>query len=184
MTRFLRRRRGALATWALIGVAVLSGCRSSGDPVPESITFGGAGIGARLSPVWGSAVTGTVTFVQREGHVAVLANLGNAADGREYRVVIHATGNCSSPNAFSAGPPWTPPGVAPDQRQIVIGTNSSGTAEVSARLPGWRVEGPDGIRGRSVVVHEGAVGSLEAQPGVRNNRVACGVVGQMKGITF
>ncbi len=38
--------------------------------------------------------------------------------------------------------------------------------------------------GKSVVVHDGATGSLEAQPGVRNNRVACGVIGTVKPLGF
>ena len=184
MTDALRPRRAAIAAWALIAVAAVSGCRSAGEAVPDTITIGGQGVGARLGPVGGSAMIGAVTFTQRDGHVAVLANLGNASPGREYRVVVHATGNCTSPNGFSAGPPWTPPGVTPDPRRVLVTTNTEGTGLVSARLPGWRVEGPDGIRGRSVVIHEGAIGSLEAEPGVRNNRMACGVIGQMKGITL
>jgi superoxide dismutase, Cu-Zn family len=186
VTRSPRSHRPAIAVGAfLVAVAaMLAGCRSAGDPVPEKITFGNQGIGARLGPVGGSAMTAVVTFAQRDGFVAVLANLGNGAPSREYRVVIHETGNCSSPNGFSAGPPWTPPGVSPDQRHLTIGVNSKGTASGTGRLPGWRVEGPDGLIGRSVVIHEGAVGSLEAAPGVRNNRTACGVIGPMQGISF
>jgi Cu/Zn superoxide dismutase len=50
------------------------------------------------------------------------------------------------------------------------------------RLPGYRIEGPDGIMGRSVVVHAGAQGSLEAQPGVPNDRIACGVIGPLRSL--
>ncbi len=186
MTRPLRPRRSAMAFGALLVAvaAALAGCRSAGDPVPERVTFGNQGVGARLGPSGGSAMTAVVTFAQRDGFVAVLANLGNGAPGREYRVVVHATGNCSSPNAFSAGPPWIPPGVAPDPRHLVIAVNSKGTASGTGRLQGWRVDGPDGLAGRSVVIHEGAEGSLDAVPGARNNRMACGVIGPMQGISF
>ena len=34
----------------------------------------------------------------------------NVNPGR-YRVAIHAQGNCTSPNGFSAGAPWVPPGA-------------------------------------------------------------------------
>jgi Cu/Zn superoxide dismutase len=52
------------------------------------------------------------------------------------------------------------------------------------RLPGLKIDGTDGIRGKSVVVHLGATGSLDAQPGVPNNRVACGVIETNKPLSF
>ena len=55
--------------------AALAGCRSAGDPVPERVTFGNQGVGARLGPSGGSAMTAVVTFAQRDGFVAVLAIL-------------------------------------------------------------------------------------------------------------
>jgi Cu-Zn family superoxide dismutase len=184
VTRTLSPGRAALAAWVLIAVAAVAGCRSAGEDVPDKVTIGGGGIGARLTSLGGSAMGATVTFQQRDGFVAMLAGLRNAAPGRSFRVVIHANGNCSSPNGFSAGPPWAPPGKADDLRHVVISTNSEGTGSVSARLPGWRLEGPDGLVGRSVVIHDGATGSLEAEPGVRNNRAACGVIGPMRGVTL
>jgi Cu/Zn superoxide dismutase len=51
------------------------------------------------------------------------------------------------------------------------------TRTANAHLPGYRLQGPDGVTGRAVVVHAGASGSLEAQPGIPNNRAACGVIG-------
>ena len=49
---------------------------------------------------------------------------------------------------------------------------------------GIRIDGADGIRGKSVVVHRGATGSLDAEPGVPNNRVACGVIETNKPLEF
>ena len=49
-----------------------------------------------------------------------------------------------------------------------------GTAGVSTRVPGLALSGPAGIEGRSIVLHAGESGSLEASPGIPNNRVACG----------
>jgi len=48
---------------------------------------------------------------------------------------------------------------------------------MSARLPGLTADGPNGLRGKAVVVHEGGVGPLDAQPGVQNNRIACAAIG-------
>ena len=63
-------------------------------------------------------------------------------------------------------------------------TTDNEYGNATARLPGIRIDGPDGIRGKSVVVHRGATGSLDAQPGVPNNRVACGVIETNKPLEF
>ncbi len=44
------------------------------------------------------------------------------------------------------------------------------------RVVGLALDGPAGIVGKSIVLHAGAFGPLDAQPGVPNNRVACGVI--------
>ena len=55
---------------------------------------------------------------------------------------------------------------------------------MTGRLPGIKIDGPDGIRGKSVVVHRGHSSSLDAQPGVPNDRVACGVIETNKPFAF
>ena len=61
----------------------------------------------------------------------------------------------------------------------------AGEASVANRgAVGLRVEGPDGLVGRSVVIHEDEESSLDTVPGARNNRMACGVIGPMQGISF
>jgi Cu/Zn superoxide dismutase len=68
------------------------------------------------------------------------------------------------------------PGTA-QPAAVQVSLNEDGIGQVSARLPGLTLDGPNGIIGKSVVVHAGAVGSLGAQPGVPNDRSACGVIG-------
>jgi len=162
---------------ALAGV--LAACASDEQakkPPPDP------GVGARLRPTSGSTITGLVTFQPYEGGVTVAVNVGPGIPGAA-RVVVHTTGLCSSPNGFSAGPPWIPPGATePPTIRVVTTDNEYGNATV--RLPGIKIDGPDGIRGKSVVVHRGATGSLDAQPDVPNNRVACGVIESNKPLEF
>jgi len=99
------------------------------------------------------------------------------------RVVIHSGGICTSPNGFSAGPPWMPPGATEPVIIRIFATDNQYGA-TTARLPGIHVDGPDGLRGKSVVVHFGATSSLDAQPDIPNNRVACGVIEANKPISF
>jgi len=139
------------------------------------------GVGAQLQPVSGSAITGFVSFKQYDGGVDVAVNVYGYPG--VVRVVIHSVGICTSPNGFSAGPPWIPPGATePSMIRIAVSDNLYGNATV--RLPGVKIDGPDGIRGKSVVVHRGNTGSLDAQPDAPNNRVACGVIETNKPISF
>jgi len=140
------------------------------------------GVRAQLQPTSGSAIHGFVTFQPYEGGVDAAVSVW-AGDAGTMRIVIHSTGVCTSPNGFSAGPPWIPPG-AKEAPTISIANTNNQYGIASKRLPGLKVDGPDGIRGKSVVVHLGTSSSLDAQPGVPNNRVACGVIETNKPISF
>lgn len=170
-----RRARGrprAPRLLPLLAVLVaLGGCQSPQAP-------GGGNVEAKLVGTTGSVANGSAVLHDARSGVDIAVWLGGIAPGR-YRVVIHASGNCSSPNAFSAGSPWAPPGVP---LAVVVVDLGDDTRTVTEHLAGYRVQGPDGVTGRSVVVHAGGSGSLEAQPGVPNNRVACGVIGTPESI--
>jgi Cu/Zn superoxide dismutase len=135
-------------------------------------------IGAQLRPMNGSNATGLVTFEATAGGLKANATLYAGRQGK-WRIVIHTTGVCTSPNGFSAGPPLIVPG-ATEPPTIVMTTTEDGIAIETVRLPGLTLDGPAGITGKSVVAHYGTAGSLEAQPGVPNNRAACGVIGTIK----
>ena len=96
----------------------------------------------------------------------------------QYRIALHENGNCSSPNLFSAGPPWAPPGWTKPPGDLLPGFLANPEGNMNnyvAHISGVRTEGPTSIRGRSVVVHWGnSVG--QAFPGQPNNRMACGVL--------
>jgi superoxide dismutase, Cu-Zn family len=163
---------------ALATVAALAGGCQMAQQASDAVTGVGPGVEARFIGAGGSVVTGAAVLRPYDGGVIMMVNFGNVGPG-PYRVAIHANGNCSSPNAFSAGPPWAPAGhdgPVPILRLIKTDDLTANTI----RLPGYRIDGPDGIMGRSVIVHSGAQGSLEAQPGVPNNRVACGVIGPLQ----
>ena len=164
----------------LATLAALAGGCQMAQQASDAVTGVGPGVEARFIGAGGSVVTGAAVLKSYDGGVIMMVNFGNIGPG-PYRVAIHANGNCSSPNAFSAGPPWAPAGhdgPVPILRLI----KSDDLTANTIRLPGYRIDGPDGIMGRSVVVHSGAQGSLEAQPGVPNNRVACGVIGPLRSL--
>ena len=161
-------RRG----FALFVVLALAGCQSSKDPLSDLLGTG-PNVEARLVAANGATLTGAAILHAYAGGVVLTLNFNGRGPG-QYRIAIHATGNCTSRNAFSAGPPWAPPGTPLIVEQAWKNDDS---LWLTVKLPGYRIDGPDGVMGRSVVVHAGSQGSLDAEPGVPNNRIACGVIG-------
>jgi len=171
----------------LTRIALLSLLVSCSGTGTQSWTFGdlmpksGPSAVAKLSPKNGSAVNGTVSFVQRGGKVVVVAEMHELAPG-PHSMYIHEGGNCSSPNAASAGKVWALVG-APSGRvrvgnlpELVAGTE--GNASVAADLGGISVGdgSPLDIVGRAVVVHSGINPDPRPEFGVRNGWLACGVI--------
>lgn len=157
---------------ALAVAATLAACSSTADNQSRVLQFGPS-VGAHLAAKAGSPVKGLILFHRREGGLTMVVQLQDVMPG-PYRVAIHTTGNCSSPNTFSAGPPWAPQGGVPQVFEAAAANN--GSLMMTASMDGVSIDGPDGILGKAVVVHQGMAGPLDAQPGVPNNRLACGVI--------
>src|SRR5712672_1782476 len=62
---------------------------------------------ATLEPKSGSQVTGTVTFTKTGDEVHVVADFQNLKPGK-HGFHIHEKGDCSAPDAMSAGPHFNP----------------------------------------------------------------------------
>jgi len=155
-----------------LAVAVLAGCQTAAD-VANLPPGGRPNLEAKFVGTSGSAAGGSAFFSDKGNELNISIWLGSVGPG-EFRVVIHERGNCSSPNGFSAGPPWAPPGVP---LAVILLRKNDDTRTMTARMPGYHHHVPDGVMGRSVVVHAGGYGSLEAEPGVKNNRIVCAVIG-------
>ena len=163
--------RGALAASL---ASVLAACASGDDAGSRGAKSAGA-IGARMGPIAGGVGHGLITFRPYDGGLTMVADVGGFSAGL-YRIAIHMTPICTSPNGFSAGPPFVLPGAAAPV-VIPIRIWEQGTATLAERVPGLTLTGPSGIEGKSVVLHASQFGSLDAAPGVVNDRVACGVIG-------
>lgn len=160
---------------ALFLAGGLAACKTAVDKgSPASPTA--RAVGARLAPIGGSVARGSVTFRPYEGGVTMVANFGGVGAG-SHRVAIHMNANCTSSNGFSAGAPMLLPGSSAPVVFSVRTEGSEGTVATVTRIAGLAIDGPAGIEGKSVIVHEGAMGDLEARPGVPNGRVACGLIG-------
>ena len=162
---------------ALFLAGGLAACKTAPDAGSRPSSAARA-VGARLAPIGGSAVRGSVTFRPDEGGVVVIANFGGVGAG-PHRVAIHMNANCTSPNGFSAGAPMLLPGSSAPVVVVVRTEGSEGTVSTVARIAGVAI---DGLDGKSVVVHEGTGSALDARPGVQNGRLACGLIGPVSAL--
>ena len=137
-----------------------------------------------LNPTQGNDVKGTVTFTKNGAGVRVVADVTGLTPG-EHGFHIHEKGDCSAPDASSAGGHFNPTGAAhgaPGAEQHHIGdlgnltADSSGKAHLDKVMPFLTMSGTNSILGRSVIVHAGK-DDLTSQPaGNAGARVACGVI--------
>lgn len=165
-----------------LAVLALAACGTASLPkMSDIVPATGNQAVARLASKNGSTTYGTVQFTQRGDKVAVLAQVFNLAGG-PHSLYIHETGNCSSPNAASAGPVWnakgSPPGSPRSGQLPVIVVRHEENASLEAQVAGVSVGtgAANDVIGHSVVVH----GKVEADPkpefGVQNDWLACGVI--------
>ncbi len=167
-------RGGVREVLVVVFACALAAC-ASGDDKGGRDAKAAASIGARLNPIASGVGHGLITFRPYDGGLVMVADIGGFGAGA-YRIVVHSTPVCTSPNGFSAGPPFVLPSTgAPAVVETQI--HHQGTATLTTRVPGLALSGPAGVEGRSIVLHASRTGSLEARPGVPNDRVACGVIG-------
>lgn len=147
---------------------------------------------AELSPTEGNDARGQVTFTATDGGVRVVADL-EGLDAGAHGFHIHENGDCSAPDASSAGGHFNPTGAphgAPDapaaERHVGdlgnIEAGADGTARYDRTDSVISLSGANSIVGKAVVVHAGT-DDLSSQPsGDAGNRLACGVIEATDGV--
>ena len=140
---------------------------------------------AMVQPASGSSVSGVVYFAQFERGVAVLAEITGLTPGL-HGFHIHEFGDCSGPEATTAGGHYNPRGVShgcPPSWPIHAGdlgnlnADDSGTATFYRIFHHLRLDGPESILGRGVVVHAGEDDCVSQPSGAAGARVGCGTIG-------
>jgi|SRR5208283_1573919 len=173
--------KGALLSGLILGVA-LAGCSRKIADVQAKEAI------AVMNPTEGSKVRGVVSFTKDGKGVRIIANIEGLSPG-PHGFHIHEFGNCTSPDANSAGGHFNPadmPHAGPKSEKRHVGDLGNLEADKNglARLE-WTdniisLEGPESVIGRSVIVHAQA-DDFKTQPtGGSGARVACGVIGIAK----
>lgn len=140
---------------------------------------------ATLAPTKKSKVTGTISFKEVEGGVEVTAAVENLKPGA-HAYHVHEKGDCSAPDAASAGGHFNPgghPHGAPDAEHRHEGdfgnliAGKDGKATKTFVMKGITLDdSPTSVVGKGFIVHEKA-DDFKTQPtGNAGGRVACGVI--------
>jgi Cu-Zn family superoxide dismutase len=166
----------------ILGIGIV-GCETSKEGSASSTRKPDAT--ATLNPTKDSNVKGTVSFTKLKDGVRIDGEVTGLTPGA-HGFHIHEKGDCSAPDATSAGGHYNPtdmPHGAPDAALRHVGdfgnidANASGVAKFSHVDHVISLEGPNSIIGHAVIVHAQA-DDLKTQkpPGNAGARVACGVV--------
>ncbi|HQY21880.1 MAG TPA: superoxide dismutase family protein [Ignavibacteria bacterium] len=132
----------------------------------------------------GSSVTGKVTFTKEGNVVKIIADIKGLTPGK-HGFHIHEKGDCSAPDATSAGGHFNPRSMQHSGHQTTerhtgdmgnITADESGNAHLEISDSIMSFDGEESIIGKSVIVHE-KEDDLKTQPtGDAGGRVACGVI--------
>lgn len=146
---------------------------------------------ATLAGKSGMDVTGELRLVSTEGGVGVIGAIDGLTEGTEHGIHVHETGDCSAPDAESAGGHFNPTG-APHGRPALgtapaaahlgdmpnVTADDTGQATVNATIAGatLRDAGNNDLIGKAVVVHARRDDYTTQPSGDSGERIACGVI--------
>jgi superoxide dismutase, Cu-Zn family len=140
---------------------------------------------AQLAPTEGNEVRGTVSFTQEPGGIRVIADVSGLTPSAKHGFHIHEHGDCSAPDATSAGGHFNPKGKphgGPDDEERHVGdlgnleADENGVARLEFVDRHLSFSGDASIIRRSVIVHA-KEDDLKSQPtGDAGPRIACGVI--------
>jgi superoxide dismutase, Cu-Zn family len=171
--------QATIITGLMAGALVFTGCKSMHH-------HQGRHARAELSPASGSNVRGTVDFYETPKGVHVKGKFTGLTPGK-HGFHIHEKGDCSAPDASSAGPHFNPTKAkhgGPHDMERHAGDFGNVTADASGNATfDWvdshiSFDGTNSIIGRGIIVHANPddLVSQTPTPGNAGPRVACGVI--------
>jgi Cu-Zn family superoxide dismutase len=162
-------------------IAVLIGCKTnstSNDSKKLIITF---------EPKSNSNVSGTATFIEKNGKVSFVAKLAGLEPG-VHAIHIHEKSDCSAADGSSAGGHWNPTFKkhgkwgAGEHHKGDIGNftaDASGNGTITLTTDEWDMGSGDptkDILGKGLIVHKGTDDFVSQPSGNAGARVACSAI--------
>lgn len=178
-------RANALPPLLALCPLLLLGCQDRNVSAATELPPADEAAIARLAPASGSEVSGEVRFYPGGDSVIVLVEAEGLETGM-HGFHIHETGDCSAPDASSAGDHFAPQGNphgSPTMEQPHhvgdmgnIRADGNGVVMVQLSFDALSLQEPNSIIGKAVIIHAQA-DDLQTQPsGDSGDPVACGVI--------
>ena len=179
--------------------AVLAGCgqrdkpavadapTTPSAPAPADAAPPPAGASVQLTPTQGTSASGTLTLAAEGESVRVTGTLQGLSPNSEFGFHIHEKGDCSAPDASSAGAHFNPGNSQHGNPQGEIHhagdmlnakSDAQGMAMVDAVASNVSLTGgqPNDVHGKAIVLHEKADDYATQPSGNSGARIACGVI--------
>lgn len=146
-----------------------------------------SGASVQLAATQGHGVTGSISIVPMGDGVHLTGSLQGLPPSGEFGFHIHEKGDCSAPDASSAGEHFNPTNAQHGDPQGAAHhggdmqnakSDASGNAQINAHVSGLSLGdgGPADVIGKAVVVHEKADDYKSQPSGNSGARVSCGVI--------
>ena len=146
---------------------------------------------AMLQAKSNSSVGGSVSFAQEGAKVRVVAHVTGLKPGQEHGFHVHEKGDCSAPDAMSAGGHFNPSSHPHGPQSAAhhggdlpsLKADAKGNADASFLIDGV-VLGTGGadLMGKAVVVHAMPDDYMTQPTGNSGGRIACGVIATPTGV--
>jgi superoxide dismutase, Cu-Zn family len=146
-----------------------------------------AGATVSLQPASGSSVSGVIDFMAEEGGIHLGGRIAGLTPGAQHGFHVHETGDCSAPDASSAGGHFNPGGDMHGKHDAPshhagdlpsVDANDAGEADLDFVIPSLEIGsgGPRDIIGRALVVHAQPDDFTTQPDGAAGTRIGCGVI--------
>jgi Cu-Zn family superoxide dismutase len=144
-------------------------------------------VAAQLAPTQGHAASGSLTIAPMGDGIHLTGSLQGLPPNGEFGFHVHEKGDCSAPDASSAGEHFNPSGVNHGNPQegphhagdmLNVKSDAQGVAQVNSHVDGLTLGdggGSDAL-GKAVVLHEKADDYKSQPAGNSGARIACGVI--------
>lgn len=159
-----------------LAAALTAACASNPQP-PTAV--------AMLNPTQGEKANGIVRLVQEGDRVVLRARVSGLVPGREHGFHVHEKGDCSAPDASSAGEHLNPQAKphGPQHAEHHAGdlpslkADAGGMAATSFEVKGTLLgAGATDLIGKALVVHADPDDYMTQPSGNSGRRIACGVI--------
>jgi len=144
---------------------------------------------ATMNSASGSTASGTASFTQTGDNTVRMSIEMTGLTPGDHALHLHEYGDCSAPDATSAGGHWNPGGMSHGKRGegefhagdvINLTADAEGNVSWSEEIEGWTIGGDEStnILGKGIIIHA-EIDDFTTQPtGAAGGRVACGVIAE------